>query len=160
MQLTMLPSLAASLPADAVVLYRVSASIAQPPLFEAGPDYEPISPAWIAALVPESAGGGAPIVYRLMWARAFGLTAAAQDQQHRAAEQARIKAELDQRELDRAAVDKAIRSLALRTIGREAMPDDMTWPELKACVRAAGVNPGVWSRIDCDRALREWGWQR
>ena len=55
--------------ADDVVLYRVSPSIAAPPMFEPGPGYEPISPAWIAALVPSSDGAT-----DALWARAFGLT--------------------------------------------------------------------------------------
>jgi hypothetical protein len=153
----MLPSLAATLPADAVVLYRLSASIAQPPLFEPGSDYEPISPAWIAALVPESDGMGAPIVYRLMWARAFGLTWEAQE--------ARTKADREaEKEAKRALQDKAIQilsDLSRDVTGDPAtLPGGMTWPDLRRCVKAARLEPYRWSRRACEGVLWQWAQER
>ena len=157
MKLTMLPPLAVGLPADAVVLYRLSPSIDRQPLFKPGPDYEPISPAWIAALVPVSDGMGAPVVYRPMWARAFGLTWEAQD--------ARAKAD---REAEKAADDALQRRAIaiLSDLSRDVtgdpttLPGGMSWPDLRRCVKAARLKPWTWSRSVCEEVLWKWACER
>lgn len=56
-----------------IILYRLG-DVSGPPLFTPGPDYVSGSPAWIAALVPMSAGGGAPVQFASLWARVFTPT--------------------------------------------------------------------------------------
>jgi hypothetical protein len=141
---------------DDVILYRVSPSIGRPPLFEPGPDYEPKSPAWIAALVPASDGGT-----DMLWARAFRLNFEAQEKRW-------AQAAADQEAAEKAAKDalqnKAIdilSALAGDVLGDSTvLPGGMAWPDLRRCVKACRLKPYEWSRVACEEALWRWARQR
>ncbi len=84
--MTQVQTPAADMHPDDVVLYRLHDSVAGPPLFEPGPNYEPVSPAVIVALVPHSAGGLNPVVYMPLWARVFRLRPEVRAAREKAAE--------------------------------------------------------------------------
>jgi len=85
--LTQVQTPSADLHPDDAVLYRLHDSVAAPPLFEPGPDYEPVSPAVIVAFYPSQCGGRSPYVFMPMWARVFRLRPEVQAAREKAAEE-------------------------------------------------------------------------
>lgn len=74
----------ARMDADAVIQYATAAHDETPRFPDLGPDYEPNSPAWIATLVPTTAGGiGAPVLFMPLWARVYCLTSDARVRRER-----------------------------------------------------------------------------